>query len=396
MHCHLNEPPPRPSSKITEIPKALDELIVSLMAKAPADRPWDAAAVSATLGELRDKAARGGSIAMVWPSTQPARAKASAAGSAPATYQPKKKTRKSGSVPAGSPSSNTNQGRAADGSESSRWNRAALETGALVLALFVVAGIIVYASWPYSAEQLYHKAEALMASTKRGDWLEARDEYLDKLDQRFPDHPYREQVQKWRDKISLEDAERRGSVLSSPIKNSLTEPATNPERLFKVTNAVADEASGRGDDLAARDQWQKMAGQLKPEEPEDRRWYLLALHRAETLDRAMQDRRQIVIKLLSEADIAFRAGRTNEAITIRSKLFDDYSRYKDLSDLFPAQPANVPEAPASTPSPRPDVSNAPQPAAPTADSEPRSTATPPQEPVEPSPKSKPTTPPPKS
>ena len=42
-----------------------------------------------------------------------------------------------------------------------------------------------------------------MASSKRTDWHEARDEYLDKLDQRFPNHPYREQIQKWRDKIAL-------------------------------------------------------------------------------------------------------------------------------------------------------------------------------------------------
>ena len=59
MHCHLNEPPPRPSAKVAEIPKELDELIVTLMAKAPADRPWDAAAVGVKLTELRDKADRG-------------------------------------------------------------------------------------------------------------------------------------------------------------------------------------------------------------------------------------------------------------------------------------------------------------------------------------------------
>ena len=38
MHCHLNEPPPRPSAKVAEIPEALDDLVVKLMAKAP-DRP---------------------------------------------------------------------------------------------------------------------------------------------------------------------------------------------------------------------------------------------------------------------------------------------------------------------------------------------------------------------
>ena len=30
MHCHLNEPPPRPSAKVAEIPKELDELVVKL------------------------------------------------------------------------------------------------------------------------------------------------------------------------------------------------------------------------------------------------------------------------------------------------------------------------------------------------------------------------------
>ena len=70
MHSHLNEPAPRPSARIHEIPKALDELIVTLMAKSPTDRPWDAAAVGFKLTELRDKASRGASIAMVWPSSQ--------------------------------------------------------------------------------------------------------------------------------------------------------------------------------------------------------------------------------------------------------------------------------------------------------------------------------------
>ena len=40
---------PRPSAKVAEIPKALDDLVVKLMAKSPADRPWDAAAVGHAL-----------------------------------------------------------------------------------------------------------------------------------------------------------------------------------------------------------------------------------------------------------------------------------------------------------------------------------------------------------
>jgi serine/threonine protein kinase len=57
MHCHLNQPPPRPSAKVPEIPKALDDLVVKLMAKAPADRPRDAAATAIALAELRDEVA---------------------------------------------------------------------------------------------------------------------------------------------------------------------------------------------------------------------------------------------------------------------------------------------------------------------------------------------------
>ena len=59
MHSHLNEPPPRPSAKVAEIPRKLDELIVNLMAKSPNDRPWDAAAVGVKLTDLRDKADKG-------------------------------------------------------------------------------------------------------------------------------------------------------------------------------------------------------------------------------------------------------------------------------------------------------------------------------------------------
>ncbi len=147
--------------------------------------------------------------------------------SVPATDRSRKKPRKSGSLSALSPSALTSRGQAADGLESSRWNRAALETGALVLALLLVAGIIVYFSWPYSQDELYRKAEALMASSKRSDWHEARDEYLDKLDQRFPNHPFREQIQKWRDKIALEDAERRAAVPERPRSRPIWPIAPN-------------------------------------------------------------------------------------------------------------------------------------------------------------------------
>ena len=48
-------------------------------------------------------------------------------------------------------------------------------------------------------------------------------------------------------------------------------------------------------------------GTLKTDDPNDRGWYLLALRRAEALDTAIKDRRQIVLKLLEDAEVAFRS-----------------------------------------------------------------------------------------
>ena len=79
MHCHLNEPPPKPRAKTHDIPVELDDLVVRLMAKSPADRPWDAAAVGHTLRELREKVNRGEAVKMARPAegaaaTNPTRA----------------------------------------------------------------------------------------------------------------------------------------------------------------------------------------------------------------------------------------------------------------------------------------------------------------------------------
>ena len=148
---------------------------------------------------------------------------------------------------------------------------------------------------------------------------------------------------------------------------------------------------------AAMDRWQKLAGLLKTDDPDDRRWYLLALRRDEGSSIKIKDRRQVRVKLLEDAEIAFRSGRPNEAITIKSKLFDDYSRYKDLADLFPATPANVSGSPATSTSPQLDAASPVQAAPPTASgSDATPTAPPPADSGEPATKSKSKTPSPES
>jgi serine/threonine-protein kinase len=372
MHCHLNEPAPRPSAKVHEIPRALDDLVVGLMAKTPADRPWDAAAVGVVLTELRDKAARGESIPMVWPTSGTGAANPPRAGGVPdgatGTTRPRKKTRKSTILSTLTGSFLTTRSRAArEGADAPERSRAGLETLLLLAALLGIGGLILYLVWPPGQEYLYKHAEALMASSRYSDWVMARDEYLEPLDRRFPTNPYREQTTKWRDKILLADAERRVEYLTAPVQTSFSKPTNHAESLFVIAHTAATVASGHGNDPAAVERWKEMAGKLNPDDPEERKWYLMALHRAEQLDRTISDRRKLVEEQIRLADELRQAGRTEAAMAIFNKLREQYKDYTDLADLFaalPAQPAAGPSTSGPPGSPAGSSPPAPEGAAP--------------------------------
>ncbi len=349
MHCHLNEPPPRPSAKLAEIPKKLDDLIVSLMAKSPADRPWDSAAVAAKLTELRDKAERGAPVAMVWPSSGPPSATPARAG-APAedVGSPERARKKKGK--AGSTRSNRSRSDLEGGS--SRINRATIETGLLALALVAIGGFIAFLVWPPSAEYLFKHAEPLMASGSRSDWDRALNDCIIPLDERFKDHPYHEQTRKWRDKILLDEAEKRAGYLTSGLKISFSEPANDAERKFVIAHELATGASSRKDDLTAIRLWRDLSLQVNANDPVERKWHLLASSRAQQLENAINDRHQYIEKQLQLADAAFQAGRLEESQAIRKKLIEQFSQYTDLSDLFPKTPV-TPGSEPRTPAPPP-------------------------------------------
>ena len=386
MHCHLNEPPPRPSAKLAEIPKKLDDLIVTLMAKAPGDRPWDSAAVGAKLTELRDKAERGAPVAMVWPSNGPSSAKPSRA-SAPAEAvssaiaSPDRSRKKKGKT-TGSTRNNRTRSELEGGS--SRISRATMETGLLALALVAIGGFIAYLVWPPSADYLYKHAEALMASSRRADRLTARDDYIKELDRRFPDNPYREQTRKWVDQILLEDAESRAKFLTSGVKTSFTEPGNDAERKFKIAHELATTASERKDDLGAIRQWEGLSQQVNANDPDERKWHLLAQSRVQQLNDAIADRHKYIEKQLEDANAAFQSGRLDESLAIKKKLVEQFSQYTDLAELFPKAPV-APGTEPKSPSPSPAVpaepassgkSDSSNPSAPNPTADPRATTAP--------------------
>ena len=175
---------------------ALDELVVQLMAKDPKDRPWDAAALSVSLTEIRDKVSRGDTVAMVWATDGDQVLTPTRAGLPTARARKSRRRRPEGV-----------QVQAAAGAP--ELNRAFLEFVLLCLGLVVIGGFIGYLLWPPSAPYLYHQAERLMASDKLSDWMTARDEYLDPLDRRFKQNPYLKTTRGWRDRIELQMADNR-------------------------------------------------------------------------------------------------------------------------------------------------------------------------------------------
>ncbi len=292
------------------------------MAKAPADRPWDAAAVGVALTDLRDKASQGDTAPMVVPTEGDTVSLASSSSATPnttATEPPKKtktksKSRRRFALPA--------------------LNRATLEVSLLVLVLVACLGFVAYMLWPPSAAYLHRRAARLMESSRRADWIEARKSYIDPLDRDFPNHPYREQTRAWRDRILLDEAGERARRLESPVRTRFTEPQTTGEHEYVEAYALASEASGRGDDQAAIQDREEMAHRLKPDDTEQRPWFLLAQRRAEDVRKAIAERREIVIRQLNDAERARQLGETQKALTIQANIMTHYGRYGEVADLL--------------------------------------------------------------
>ncbi|AGA25738.1 serine/threonine protein kinase [Singulisphaera acidiphila] len=345
MHCHMNEPPPRPSARVAEIPVALDKLVVQLMAKDPNDRPWDAAAVAVSLGEIRDKASRGDTVAMVWATEGDQELTPTRAGLL---------TRAAGTeIPAPKPRKAAKAKRRLALPE---LDRSFLEVALLCLGLVVVGAFIGYMFWPPSAPYLYRQAERLMASEKLSDWTTARDEYLNPLDTRFKQNPYLKTTQGWRDRIDLKIADNRAKILEAPTQTRFNEPQNATEGAYQAYYRLASKASSEGNDLAAVGYWEEMTTKVNPKVAEERGWYLLSQKRVTDLKQAILKRREVVAGLLSRALQAEQSGRSAEAANIREDLKTHFGKYTDLNELFlnfglkeaPAATTPLPSAPAAS------------------------------------------------
>lgn len=336
MHAHLNASIPRPSAKVTDIPLALDNLLVALMAKEPADRPWDAAAVGQSLTELKAKAERKEAVPLVFPQSgaNPTRLGSSQApdsriaGDTRSAPKPKARPRPRDAGP--------------------RFAAPSASTLGLAGALVALVALGAYLLTPPGQQTLYRNAAAGMAKPDRLDWIRARDESIAELDRRFPDHPYKDETRAWRDKIDLDMTRRRAKILEKPGLGGFSEPKGEAEAMFVgVTNACSgDIKEGRDDQALGR--WRELAAALR-DRPEDRPWMLLAEERAAERAATMTDRARAVAGFLEQADAHDRDGRPDRAIADRRDVLARYGKYAHLAPLLDRARAGIPAAEATGP-----------------------------------------------
>jgi serine/threonine-protein kinase len=326
MNAHLMEPPPRPSGKISRIPRALDDLVLSLMAKNVAERPFDAAAVEYTLTQIRDKVQRGEKVAMVFGDADtpqrlgsPTREPSSAySNSSVESTRPRKSSKRSASAP---------------GSHSWIPTRRHVEFASLILGLVAVTAGIIYVLMPPSADYLFRDAERLMATNSPGQWALAEEHDLKELTRRFPTYKT-EEIRRWRDKIALERAAGRARILESPNFARLSEPKPGPETLYFSVYQNALEDSKAGLDVRAAAGWREMAKLLDPAKENERPWHLLAKQRESEVNQKIADRRKAAVQMLDRADAMEESSRPTEADRERESAVRLYARYQELSDLL--------------------------------------------------------------
>lgn len=334
MHMHLNEPPPRPSEKNPEIPKALDDVIVAMMGKKPSERPWDAEAIETVLEEIKQRLDKGESVALVRaPDVLPSRM---------------------GSMPDAAGDLSTGARRSDGGSQTRKraksaakeenadpWAPPRMETTLLILGLCFGVALLAYLLWPTSAATLYREAEKLMASEKSSDWAIAETDFISELEKRFPTK-YPDQIHAWRDKIALDKAKRRAVVLETSAVAALREPKNDAERDFSKTSAAAAEAMKLGMEPDARKMWNELAGVFK-DAPDNRGWFLLAAQRAEQLEATITGRAKELADRLDQADKTELQGKYPLAAQLRQRLLDDFGKYPYLKGLLERASSKLPK-----------------------------------------------------
>jgi serine/threonine-protein kinase len=291
LHKHRFAQFDRPGRVIPDLPPDLDDLICNLLEKEPSKRPGDAQVLFRRLDSLRRKLAR------------------QAASHADDTLLPSGLTPPPG-------------GRVGPATLASRLVRQELENldrggplkrffnhPVVLVTLFVLCvGLLIWGLWPMSAETLYQRGAALMASKDPDDWERAWEQFLNRLEEKHPDHAYRAEVDEFRQRL-LESRAQRLARKVDPAQARLPEGQWFLEKARRLRDTGDAEGARRllralieaYRDVPDEAVWVARAEQelkKKPADPKKRESLRTALERARKLQ---EEGRAAEAKALREA-----------------------------------------------------------------------------------------------
>lgn len=261
LAAHLNTPAPRLSRKNPEIPVLLDDLVYSMLQKAPSERPWDALAIATQIREILEMDKAGKPIKyVVKPGLNPIRVGADDVQEKSPKNKKNKKTKSTGR----------------------NW-KSITEITALVTTLVILIAFIGYYVWPPSAAYMHAQAARLMQSDDYSVWLQAINRYVEPLEKQFPDHEFKQDVEQWKDKVAIVRAERRAEVLDRTSIASLARPETPAEKYYTMASALSGKLSQNNQYRAVAGSWLRLAEAIKTldlKQIDNRGWLLLSEKRA--------------------------------------------------------------------------------------------------------------------
>jgi serine/threonine-protein kinase len=202
LHKHRFGQFDRPGKIIPDLPPDFEDLICALLEKEPDKRPPDAGVLFRRLDSLKKKIARQAVV-----DTPDSKSRPTAPGVVPREG-------------AATMVSRMVRQELLDLNRPGPVGRVLNNPVVLVVLFVLCVGTLVWTFWPTSPESLYRRGVALMASAHPGDWDRAWEECFRPLDEKFPDHPYQQELaelrQEYDDKVA-EHSARLAAKSKKPI-----------------------------------------------------------------------------------------------------------------------------------------------------------------------------------
>jgi serine/threonine protein kinase len=300
----------QPRKIVPEIPFEFDEVICQLLEKDPANRPGDGMILFKKLESIRRKQERKQSQVNSGPMLDVTRLEKPPAiipdNPGPATLM--------------SQLMRQELDRQNQGGPVSRF----LHKPVVLATLFVVCVVlIILGLWPKSAESIFRQGEKLMQSDNPKNWEKANDDYFDSLDEKYPDHPYKEQVAQFRERLK----DYRAQLVAE--KQAKQEAPLSEARWFYLRGLRLRQ---QGDEQAANDVWRELVACFR-DVPAELPWVRLAEHELAHPTEAIGDGRwRTVHAALQRAEDLRKDNKQDEANTI----------YQNLERLYRDDPSAGP------------------------------------------------------